>query len=139
FFFSSRRLHTRSKRDWSSDVCSSDLSVTADEHPRPQTDAAKLASLRPLFPDGTVTAGNASGINDGAAALIVMSRDKADQLGIKPLAKYVGGATAGVKPDIMGIGPIDATKKLLKRTDVNIDSIGLIELNEAFASQSIAC
>lgn len=115
------------------------VSVTADEHPRPQTDAAKLASLRPLFPDGTVTAGNASGINDGAAALIVMSREKADQLGIKPLAKYVGGATAGVKPDIMGIGPIDATKKLLKRTDVNIDSIGLIELNEAFASQSIAC
>lgn len=115
------------------------ISVTADEHPRPRTDAAKLASLRPLFPEGTVTAGNASGINDGAAALIVMSKEKADQLGIKPLVKYIGGATAGVKPDIMGIGPIYATRKLLKRTGTDVDSIGLVELNEAFASQSIAC
>lgn len=115
------------------------ITVMRDEHPRPQTNAGKLASLRPLFPDGTITAGNASGINDGAAALVLMSRKKAEQLGVKPLVTYIGGAVAGVKPDIMGIGPIYATQKLLKRTHTPVASIGLIELNEAFASQSIAC
>lgn len=115
------------------------VSIKQDEHPRPQTDAAKLASLRPLFADGTITAGNASGINDGAAALIIMSKEKADEWGIKPLVKYRAGATAGVEPDIMGIGPISASRKLLKRTQIPIEEIGLIELNEAFASQSIAC
>jgi acetyl-CoA C-acetyltransferase len=113
--------------------------VTADEHPRPETTLEKLASLRPAFRDGgTVTAGNASGVNDGAAALVIASEDKAERLGIEPLGAYVGSAAAGVDPRLMGIGPVPAVRRLLERTGVAIDQIDLVELNEAFASQSLA-
>jgi acetyl-CoA acetyltransferase family protein len=121
--------------------------VDTDEHPRYRqenghyvldTDLAQLAKLRPAFrTGGTVTAGNSSGINDGAAALLVMSRDKADELGLKLMARWVGSAVAGVDPGVMGYGPVPATEKLLKRLGLALDDIGLIELNEAFAAQSI--
>lgn len=111
-----------------------------DEHLRPETSLEKLAALKPAFTDdGTVTAGNASGINDGAAALVVMSRDKAQQLGFRPMARIVGSAVRGVDPQVMGTGPIPAVQKLLKETGVAADSIDIVELNEAFASQSLAC
>lgn len=110
-----------------------------DEHPRPETTLETLAKLRPLFEDGTVTAGNASGVNDGAAALLLMSAEKAKELGLKPLAKYVAGAVAGLEPAVMGLGPIYATRKVLNRAGLTKDELGLIELNEAFASQSIEC
>jgi 3-oxoadipyl-CoA thiolase len=113
--------------------------VTVDEHPRPQSSMEKLGKLSPLFNEGTVTAGNASGVNDGASALLLMSREKADELGLKPLARYVTSATAGLEPSIMGLGPIYATRKALKRAGLSLDQIGLVELNEAFAAQSIAC
>ena len=113
--------------------------VDTDEHPRPDTSLEKLAKLKPLFPNGTVTAGNASGVNDGASALLLMSAEKARELGLKPLARIVGGAIAGCEPAVMGLGPIYATRKLLKRTGIAKDEIGLIEINEAFASQSIEC
>ena len=110
-----------------------------DEHPRPDTSAEKLASLRPAFrSDGTVTAGNASGINDGAAALVIASEERARDLGIEPLGSFVGSAAAGVDPAVMGIGPVPAVRKLLTRTGVTSDEIDLMELNEAFASQSLA-
>jgi acetyl-CoA C-acetyltransferase len=99
-----------------------------------------LAKLKPAFRDkGTVTAGNASGLNDGASALVLMSESKANSLGIKPLARIVGSAKAGVEPDLMGYGPVPAVKKLLKKTGLNLGDIGLIELNEAFAAQYLAC
>jgi 3-oxoadipyl-CoA thiolase len=110
-----------------------------DEHPRPDVTLEKLAKLNPLFEDGTVTAGNASGINDGASALLLMSAEKAKELGLKPLAKYIVSAVAGLEPSIMGVGPIFATKKALKRANLTIEDIDLVELNEAFASQSLAC
>lgn len=111
-----------------------------DEHPRPNTTMEELASLKPAFKTGgTVTAGNASGINDAAAALIVMKESKAREMGLKPLARITGSAFAGVDPAYMGIGPVPAVKKLLKSTNIKLDEIGLIELNEAFAAQSIAC
>ncbi|MEB3751799.1 acetyl-CoA C-acyltransferase [Geobacillus sp. FSL W8-0032] len=113
--------------------------VDKDEHPRPDTTLEKLAKLPPLFENGTVTAGNSSGINDGAAALLLMSADTAKALGLKPLAKYVTSAVAGVEPAVMGIGPIFATRKALRRAGLSIDDIGLVELNEAFASQALAC
>ncbi|WP_163100548.1 thiolase family protein [Peribacillus alkalitolerans] len=113
--------------------------IKDDEHPRSDTTIEKLASLRPLFPGGTVTAGNASGVNDGSSALLLMSKEKADELGLKPLARYVSSAIAGVEPSIMGIGPIYSTKKALGRANLSIEDIGLVELNEAFASQSLAC
>ncbi|MCD2138585.1 thiolase family protein [Salinicoccus halitifaciens] len=113
--------------------------VDKDEHPRPETTLEKLSQLRSIFPDGTVTAGNASGVNDGASALLVMSREKAEELGLTPLVKYTFSATAGVEPAVMGLGPIDSTKKLLEKTGRTISDIGLVELNEAFASQSIEC
>ncbi|NNU83468.1 acetyl-CoA C-acyltransferase [Geobacillus sp. BMUD] len=113
--------------------------VDKDEHPRPDTTLEKLAKLPPLFENGTVTAGNSSGINDGAAALLVMSAEKAKELGLKPLATYVVSAVAGVEPAVMGIGPVVATRKALRRSGLSIDDIGLIELNEAFASQALAC
>ncbi|MDP4162586.1 MAG: acetyl-CoA C-acyltransferase, partial [Bacillota bacterium] len=113
--------------------------ITEDEHPRSDTTFEKLAKLKPLFENGTVTAGNASGVNDGASALVLMSSELALELGIKPLAKYITSAVAGLEPSIMGVGPIYATKKALKRAELTIEDIGLIELNEAFASQSIAC
>ncbi|AKP47363.1 MULTISPECIES: thiolase family protein [Bacillus] len=110
-----------------------------DEHPRPDTTIEKLASLQPVFREnGTVTAGNACGRNDGACALVIMSIDKANELGFKPLAKIKGWAAAGVDPRVMGIGPVPAVQKLLKNVQVPLKEIGLIELNEAFASQAIA-
>ena len=110
-----------------------------DEHPRPDTTAEKLAALKPAFRGaGTVTAGNSSGINDGAAAVIVASEEKARELGVEPLGRFVGSAVAGVDPRVMGIGPIPAVRKLLDRTGVSAGEIDLVELNEAFASQSLA-
>jgi 3-oxo-5,6-didehydrosuberyl-CoA/3-oxoadipyl-CoA thiolase len=113
--------------------------ITEDEHPRPETSLEKLGTLKPLFKDGTVTAGNASGVNDGASALLLMSREKADELGLKPLARYVSSGVAGLEPAIMGVGPIEASRKALKRAGLSVDDLDLVELNEAFASQSIAC
>jgi 3-oxoadipyl-CoA thiolase len=114
--------------------------VDADEHPRPTTTIEKLAKLQPIFPpDGTVTAGNASGINDGAAALLVASERALERYGLEPAARIVGMATAGVPPRIMGIGPVPATRKLLERTGVSLSDVDVVELNEAFASQSLAC
>ena len=113
--------------------------VTRDEHPRPDTTLEKLAALKPAFRvGGTVTAGNASGINDGAAALVIASEEKARELGIEPLGAFVGSAVAGVDPRVMGIGPIPAVRKLLARTGIEVGQIDLVELNEAFASQSLA-
>jgi 3-oxoadipyl-CoA thiolase len=113
--------------------------VGVDEHPRPETTAEALAGLRPAFrTGGTVTAGNASGINDGAAAVVVASEDKARELGVEPLGAFVGSAVAGVDPRVMGIGPIPAVRKLLERTGIGVDELDLVELNEAFASQSLA-
>lgn len=113
--------------------------VTKDEHPRPDSTLEKLGKLKPIFADGTVTAGNASGVNDGASALLLMSSEKAKELGLKPLAKYVVGAVAGLEPSVMGLGPIYASRKALTRANLSIEKIGLVELNEAFASQSIEC
>lgn len=113
--------------------------VDRDEHPRPDTTLEKLGKLAPIFQDGTITAGNASGVNDGASALLVMSREKAEELGLKPLAKYVVGATAGLEPSIMGIGPVFSTRKALQRAKLTVNDLGLVELNEAFASQSLEC
>ena len=110
-----------------------------DEHPRPGTTVEKLASLKPAFRQGgTVTAGNSSGINDGAAALVIASEERADALGIEPLGIFAGSAAAGVDPAVMGIGPVPAVRKLLARTGVTVDELDLVELNEAFASQSLA-
>jgi 3-oxoadipyl-CoA thiolase len=110
-----------------------------DEHPRPDTTAEKLASLKPAFRQGgTVTAGNASGINDGAAALVIASEERARDLGIEPLGAFVGSAVVGVDPAVMGIGPVPAVRKLLDRAGVAVDDVDLVELNEAFASQSLA-
>jgi 3-oxoadipyl-CoA thiolase len=115
------------------------LVVDTDERPRRDTTMEALAKLRPAFRvDGTVTAGNASGLNDGAAALLVMSEDKAHELGLKPLVRIVASAAAGVNPRTMGLGPIPATRKALERAKLTMDDIGLIELNEAFAVQSLA-
>lgn len=113
--------------------------IDTDEHPRPGTTVEKLAKLKPLFKDGTVTAGNASGVNDGASALLLMSREKAEGLGLKPLAKYIVSATAGLEPSIMGMGPVHAVRKALKRANLSVEDMDLIELNEAFAAQSIGC
>jgi len=114
--------------------------VDRDEHPRPDTNAAALAKLKPAFAaDGTVTAGNASGINDGAAALLVVESERARALGLKPYARIVATAVAGVDPSVMGAGPIPAIRKLLERTGLTIADIDRVELNEAFASQAVAC
>jgi acetyl-CoA C-acetyltransferase len=113
--------------------------VTRDEHPRPDTDAAKLAALKPAFrKDGTVTAGNSSGLNDGAAALVIASEERAAELGIEPLGAFVASAVAGVDPRVMGIGPVPAVTKLLTRVGIDPGQVDLVELNEAFASQSVA-
>jgi 3-oxoadipyl-CoA thiolase len=112
--------------------------VERDEHPRPDTSAEKLAALKPAFREGgTVTAGNASGINDGAAALVIASEERARALGAEPLGVFVGSAVAGVDPRVMGIGPIPAVRKLLERAGIRVENIDLVELNEAFASQSL--
>jgi len=114
--------------------------VDRDEHPRPDTSAAALAKLKPAFAaDGTVTAGNASGINDGAAALLVVESERARALGLKPYARIVATAVAGVDPSVMGAGPIPAIRKLLERTGLTVAEIDRVELNEAFASQAVAC
>lgn len=111
-----------------------------DEHPRPDTTPEQLSLLKPVFRQGgTVTAGNSSGINDGAAALLLMEKKTAMKLGLKPRARVVASAVAGVDPSVMGTGPIPATQKALKQAGLTIDDIDLIELNEAFASQSLAC
>ena len=113
--------------------------VDRDEHPRPETTMERLQKLPAIFqPDGTVTAGNASGINDGAAAVLVASGDTVERLGLDPVARVVSMATAGVPPRIMGIGPVPATRKLLDRTGVALGDIEVVELNEAFASQALA-
>jgi acetyl-CoA acetyltransferase family protein len=113
--------------------------VGVDEHPRPDTSAEALAGLRPAFrAGGTVTAGNASGINDGAAALVIASEERARELGVEPLGVFVASAVAGVDPRVMGIGPIPAVRKLVERTGIGIGDIDLVELNEAFASQGLA-
>lgn len=115
------------------------LVVDRDEHPRPQTDAAGLAKLRGINgADKTVTAGNASGVNDGAAAMLIASEAAADRHGLKPMARVVAMSAAGVAPRVMGIGPIQAAEKVLKRAGLTIDQMDVIELNEAFASQGIA-
>jgi 3-oxoadipyl-CoA thiolase len=112
--------------------------MESDEHPRPDTSAEKLAALRPAFQEGgSVTAGNSSGINDGAAALVIASEERARALGSEPLGAFVGSAVAGVDPRIMGIGPVPAVRKLLARAGVAADDVDLVELNEAFASQSL--
>ena len=109
-----------------------------DEGPRPGSTIEALAKLRTINPDGYVTAGNASGINDGAAAVVVMSEEKAKELGVKPMATFVAGALAGVDPSIMGIGPVAATKKVMAKADMKIEDFDIIEANEAFAAQSVA-
>jgi 3-oxoadipyl-CoA thiolase len=112
--------------------------VDRDEHPRPDTSVEKLAALKPAFREnGTVTAGNASGVNDGAAALVVASEERARALGIEPLGRFVASAVAGVDPRVMGIGPVPAVRKLLDRAGISVGEIDLVELNEAFASQSL--
>ncbi len=121
--------------------------VDTDEHPRYRVENGKpvldtsmeqLAALRPAFREGgTVTAGNSSGINDGAAAVLLMSREKADELGLRPMARWLGSAVAGVAPGVMGYGPVPSTEKLLKRLGLTLDDMGLVELNEAFAAQAI--
>lgn len=113
--------------------------VDTDEGPRPGTTAEGIAKLRPAFkPDGIVTAANSSGINDGAAAIVVMSEEKAKELGVKPMATFVAGALAGVAPEIMGIGPVAATQKVMDKAGMDINDFDLIEANEAFAAQSVA-
>lgn len=114
--------------------------VALDEHPRADTTLEKLAALKPVFrKDGSVTAGNSAGINDGAAALVLMAHSRARQLGLRPRARIISSAVAGVDPAYMGLGPIPATRKVLQRTGLSIKDMDLIELNEAFASQSLQC
>ena len=114
------------------------LIVDRDEHPR-DTSLSKLAQLKPLFPQGTITAGNASGINDGAAALLLASEAGAGRHNLEPRARILGMAVAGVAPRIMGIGPVPATRKLLSRLNLSLDDFDILELNEAFAAQALAC
>jgi 3-oxoadipyl-CoA thiolase len=114
--------------------------VDVDEHPRPETSLETLAALRPVFREGgTVTAGNASGLNDGAAAVLVASSEAAERLGLRPVARYLASAVAGVEPHCMGLGPVPATRKALARAGLEVEDLDLVELNEAFAAQSIAC
>ena len=140
FALASQRRHAEASAAGRFDdelVAAGDL--TRDEHPRADTDADKLAALKPAFrPDGTVTAGNSSGINDGAAALVVASKAKARELGLTPLGAFAGSAVAGVDPRVMGVGPVPAVRRLLDRTGLTVDDLDLVELNEAFASQSLA-
>jgi acetyl-CoA C-acetyltransferase len=117
----------------------SSFTFTTDEHPRPETTLEALSKLRPVFKEnGTVTAGNACGRNDGAAALVLTSASHAEKLGLKPMARIVDWAAVGVSPEVMGIGPVPAIRKLLERTGLTIEDVDLFELNEAFASQALA-
>jgi 3-oxoadipyl-CoA thiolase len=132
-----------SQRRWAAADFSDELvavdGVEADEHPRPETTPEKLATLKPAFrAGGTVTAGNSSGLNDGAAALVIASEGKARALGAEALGTFVGSAVAGVDPRVMGIGPVPAVRKLLERAGIAVGDLDLVELNEAFASQSLA-
>jgi acetyl-CoA C-acetyltransferase len=121
------------------EICMAQGHVRDDEHPR-KTSLEKLAQLKPAFAKGgSVTAGNSSGINDGAAAILLASAEAVERFGLKPMARIVAMAVAGVDPAYMGIGPVPATQKVLRRAGLSVDDIGLIELNEAFASQSLAC
>jgi len=114
------------------------IEVTQDEHPRPGTTLDGLEKLSPVFKkDGTVTAGNSAGINDAAAAVVVMSKDKAKELGVTPRLKWIGRGVSGVDPSIMGIGPVPSTRKVLAKMSMTLDDIDLIELNEAFAAQAL--
>jgi 3-oxo-5,6-didehydrosuberyl-CoA/3-oxoadipyl-CoA thiolase len=114
--------------------------VDRDEHPRADTTAEALAALKPAFrAGGSVTAGNSSGINDGAAAILLAEAGRASRLGLKPLARVVSTAVAGVHPDVMGIGPVPAIRKVLERAGLTVADLDVVELNEAFASQSVAC
>jgi 3-oxoadipyl-CoA thiolase len=114
--------------------------VAADEHPRPETTAAGLSRLPPVFSrDGTVTAGNSSGLNDGASAILVVEGERARGLGLTPLARVVSGAVAGLEPHRMGLGPVPASRKALERAGLGVDRLDLVELNEAFAAQTIPC
>ncbi|MEQ8770018.1 MAG: acetyl-CoA C-acyltransferase [Phycisphaerales bacterium] len=118
------------------------VTVDTDEHPRPDTTLEKLSTLRPVFASddkGTVTAGNSSGVNDGAAALLIVEASRAERLGLTPIAFVGPSASAGVDPAHMGIGPVPATRKAIERAGLSLDDIGLFELNEAFAAQSVAC
>ena len=136
-------LALRSQERWAAADFSDELVPTGglerDEHPRPDTTADKLAALKPAFrAGGTVTAGNSSGLNDGAAALVIASEEKARELGAEPLGAFVASAVAGVDPRVMGIGPVPALRKLLARTGLDVAELDVVELNEAFASQSLA-
>jgi len=113
--------------------------VAEDEHPRPNTDLDALAKMKPLYEGGVTTAGNASGVNDGAVALVVGSRSAGEKAGVKPLARIIASGAAGVRPDIMGIGPVPASQKALKRAGLSIDDLDIIEINEAFAVQVLSC
>jgi acetyl-CoA C-acetyltransferase len=115
------------------------LTVEADEHPRPGTDLEALAGLRALYEGGVVTAGNASGINDGAAALITGSRAIGEKYGVKPRARIISGGVAGVEPRVMGLGPVFAARKALQRAGLNMADLDVIEINEAFATQVLGC
>jgi acetyl-CoA acetyltransferase family protein len=116
------------------------VTVSDDEHPRPDTTLERLAELKPVFREGgSVTAGNSSGITDGAAAMVLMSASRAEAEGREPLARIIGMSWAGVPPEIMGIGPVPATKKVLEKTGLSLADIDLIEINEAFAAQVLAC
>jgi acetyl-CoA C-acetyltransferase len=113
--------------------------VADDEHPRPSTDLEALAKMKPLYEGGVTTAGNASGVNDGAVALVVGSKSAGDRAGVKPLARIIASAAAGVRPDIMGIGPVAASQKALKRAGLTMKDLDIIEINEAFAVQVLSC
>jgi acetyl-CoA acetyltransferase family protein len=116
------------------------VTVTRDEHPRADTSTEALGRLRPAFRDnGTVTAGNSSGINDGASAVLLVEAGRARELGLRPMARVLSTAVAGVDPAVMGVGPVPATRKALERAGITVDDLDLVELNEAFASQSIVC
>jgi 3-oxoadipyl-CoA thiolase len=133
----------RSQQRWAAADFADELvpagGLERDEHPRPDTTLEKLASLKPAFREGgSVTAGNSSGLNDGAAALVIASEEKARALGVEPLGAFVASAVAGVDPRVMGIGPVPAIRKLLARAGVGVEALDLVELNEAFASQSLA-
>jgi 3-oxoadipyl-CoA thiolase len=122
------------------DARGNETTIARDEHPRPETTMEALARLRAAFKHpGTVTAGNSSGINDGAAALLLCEADVARRRGLVPLARFVASAAAGVAPDVMGLGPIPATRKALTHAGITVDDLSLIEINEAFAAQAIAC
>jgi acetyl-CoA C-acetyltransferase len=114
------------------------LSITSDEHPRPASTLQALSNLRPLF-DGVVTAGNASGINDGASAMIIGNKDVGEKMGVKPRARIIAGAIAGVPPRVMGLGPVPATRKVLARAGLTLADMDVLEFNEAFAVQALGC